>query len=227
MDGRNVVMDGAVMPAEFNRGHMCLPAGKEMDDLVHHVLLSGGPAGVDDATAGGGDRCLRFGDFWGRPSSIRRWLMLRTRCAGLSTASPDDGVDAALRCRIKIDGRIAVVEKDDGGMPIGAGEDDVRPVRERLQSTLHAVAIVDGLRSQRICNHVVVAKLMSGSDRADECSLMDGEDDVNAGWNSPDLKKMTAAVLLAGSNHPIRRPSKGRWTAAMAAVPVGDDGALY
>ncbi|KAL5983803.1 hypothetical protein ACLOJK_017895 [Asimina triloba] len=69
---------------------------------------------------------------------------------------------------------------DSRGMSIGTGEDDVRVARERMQPTLHVVAVVGGLLSRQIYNRVVMAKLMGGSDRVDGCSLMVG---------SPELRK--------------------------------------
>ncbi|KAL5996633.1 hypothetical protein ACLOJK_007552 [Asimina triloba] len=81
--GRSPLMiahDRATIPTEFNRGPMCLPAGKEMDNLANHVDAAVVLAGVSDI--------------------------------GRSIAGPDDGVDAALRYRIKIDGRMDTTGKD-------------------------------------------------------------------------------------------------------------------
>ncbi|KAL6002760.1 hypothetical protein ACLOJK_022980, partial [Asimina triloba] len=57
------------------------------------------------------------------------------------------------------------------------------------------------------------------------CYHRDGEDDVDAGWNSLDQEGLVIADMLLGFDRRVIAASRGRRTAAMAVVAGGGDGA--
>ncbi|KAL5999903.1 hypothetical protein ACLOJK_034580 [Asimina triloba] len=105
------------------------------------------------------------------------------------------------------------------GTLIGDEDGEVRPARWRMLPSMPAAAVLAGLRSRRICDHVVVTNRLDSFDHPSRSSLVDGEDDVGVGSSSPNLEGVDVVIVLSGSDWEIAAVGEGR----QAVVPGGGD----
>ncbi|KAL5985738.1 hypothetical protein ACLOJK_027725 [Asimina triloba] len=126
------------------------------------------------------------------------------RCAGHSIAGHADGAHAVVDADMMIDDEDDTFEKDGGDEPaadffwiypigigqknyrtmmlpsdlkmtlIGDGGDEVRSARGRMRPLMPTAVVLVGLRSRRICDHIVVTNRMDDSNHPSHASLVVG-----------------------------------------------------